>query len=69
MFIRTDDPIADYDRYDAEQQKRLDSLPKCDHCKNPIQDDTYYEIEGDNVCWECLREYCDEHYKKENENV
>lgn len=29
---RTDDPVADFDRYDAEQQQQLDSLPVCECC-------------------------------------
>lgn len=53
MFY-TDDPFADFDRYDAEQQKQLDRLPKCDICDHPIQDDHYYQINGDNVCPACL---------------
>lgn len=53
MFL-TDDPVADFDRYDAEQQKQLDRLPKCDICDHPIQDDHYYQINGDNVCPDCL---------------
>lgn len=50
----TDNPIADFDQWDAEQAKRLAELPKCDICDNPIQDDHYYLINGDNVCPECL---------------
>lgn len=34
----TDDPVADFDRYDAEQQ--LDSLPVCECCGEPIQQET-----------------------------
>ena len=50
----TDDPIADFDRHDAEQQKQLDKLPKCDFCGEPIQDEHFYIICGDFVCLECL---------------
>jgi formylmethanofuran dehydrogenase subunit E len=57
MFIYTDDPAADYDRYDAEQQAKLDKLPKCDYCDNPIQDDYCYEINGDVLCEECLNNH------------
>lgn len=53
MFL-TDDPLMDFERHDREQTKRLESLPKCDICCNPIQDDHYYQINGDNVCLECL---------------
>lgn len=59
----TDDPIADFYRYDREQQEWLDRLPKCEHCCEPIQDEKYYEIEGVKVCENCLTDYCDKHYR------
>lgn len=54
MFYRTDDPFADFDRWDAEQTAKLEKLPKCEECGEPIQDDCYYEINGECVCPECL---------------
>lgn len=54
MFYRTDDPLADFNRWDAEQQAVLNKLPKCAECDEPIQDDCYYEINGECVCPECL---------------
>lgn len=65
----TDDPIADFNAYDRERQEWLDSLPVCAHCKEPIQDRRYFEIEGENVCRECLTEYCEEHFEKENRKI
>ena len=62
----TDDPVRDFECRDREQQEWLDRLPKCEHCGEPIQDDEYYEIEGVNLHLDCLRDYCDEQYKKEN---
>lgn len=50
----TDNPIADFEAWDAEQKKELDKLPVCNFCCDPIQDDHYYLINGDNVCHECL---------------
>ena len=64
----TDDPVADYEAYDNEQQRWLDRLPICAHCKQPIQDEEYYsfnldgEIEPVKVCSDCLRDYCDENF-------
>ena len=60
MFY-TNDPLNDFRRHDAEQQNELDRLPKCDICDRPIQDDHYYQINGDNVCPECL----DNHFRKD----
>lgn len=54
------DPLADFDRWDAQQQANLDKLPKCIYCDDPIQDDCYFEINGECVCENCLNE----HHKK-----
>ena len=54
MFNRTDDPLADFDRWDAEQQATLNKLPKCAECGEPIQDDYCYEINDECVCPDCL---------------
>ena len=65
----TDDPVADYLRYDRKREQWLETLPKCDHCKQPIQDERYFEIEGDNVCKECLEDYCEKHYEVLNYKI
>ena len=54
MAYRTDDPIADFLRHDAEQQAWLDSLPRCCECDHPIQDDMCYEFDGEYICESCL---------------
>ena len=54
MFY-SDDPVADADRYDAEQQRMIDKLPKCDYCGEPIMDDYFYNIDGTFICEECLK--------------
>lgn len=56
MFI-TDDPIADFHRHDREQQKWLDSLPVCDICDDPIQDEKYFHKDGENICLACLEQF------------
>ena len=48
------DPLDDFNRRDAEEARWLASLPQCGICGEPIQDDHYYEIEGKNICPECL---------------
>lgn len=52
----TNDPVADYLRYDAERQKELDRLPKCYICGEPIQSDFCYKINDELVCEECLKD-------------
>lgn len=54
MFYRTDEPLADFNRWDAEQQRKLDRLPKCYECEEPIQTEECFEINGECVCPECL---------------
>lgn len=56
MFVRTDDPLADFSRHDAEQQRALDRLPKCCHCKEPIQDEHCCELDGEIFHCECFVE-------------
>ena len=68
MYMRTDDPERDYDRYDAECEDRLDRLPRCIDCGEPIQDEYLYDLNGDIFCEECLKnnfrknteDYCDD---------
>ena len=51
----TGDPIADFNRYDAERQRAEDRLPVCCECGEPIQTDEYYEFDaGKYICPECL---------------
>lgn len=55
------DYIPDYnelhDRYEAEQQRQLDKLPKCSCCGEPIQDDFCFEINDELICEDCLNTY------------
>ena len=55
-MFRTDNPVADFERYDAKQQEELNKLPKCDACGEPIQDDHLFDINGDLFCEECMME-------------
>lgn len=56
MSFRTDDPAADFDRYDAEQQKELEKCPKCSMCDEYIQSDYFYEINDEVICEECIND-------------
>lgn len=59
----SDNPLRDFEMHDSEQSSMLDRLPVCDICDNPIQYDFYYEINGDNICPECLNN----HFRKDND--
>ena len=52
MYI-TDDPIADFERYDLEQTKLEAKLPHCDYCGAALYE-SYYYINGETLCEECL---------------
>ena len=66
MFY-TNDPISDFERHDAQQERWLQSRPVCEVCGEHIQDERLYDIDGDLVCEECLKEYMDEHYRQSTE--
>ena len=63
MMFRTDDPIRDFERYDAYQVEELKKRPVCEVCGEPIVDDYYYDIFDQKVCSDCLKEYCNENFK------
>ncbi len=50
------DLVDCYHKYDAERQRELDRLPKCEYCGEPITDDYLYDINGDVICEECLKD-------------
>lgn len=49
----TDDPIADFNRYDREREAMEKKLPHCDYCDCVIYEE-YYKINGETLCEECL---------------
>ena len=53
MGYYTDNPLRDADHYDRQQQKWLDSLPRCAGCGEPIQDSVWYEVGRRKYCLEC----------------
>ena len=53
----TDDPIADFDRWDADQQKQIGELPVCEDCGEHIQDETAFYINGEWICHDCMSSY------------
>lgn len=59
-MFRSDNPIRDFERYDAEQQRKLDRLPKCAYCSEPIQDERCYNINGNFVHSDCGYDYLNE---------
>ena len=50
----TDDPLGDFDRWDAEQEREREKLPICCECGERIETDVLYEINDCFICEECL---------------
>ena len=56
MYHITDDPIADFNRWDAEQTARLKQLPCCKECGEHIQQEDAVFLNGKWYCDDCLHE-------------
>ena len=56
-MYRTDDPIADFNRHDYEEQKRLASRPTCSVCGEPITTETAYRFNDELICEDCMCEH------------
>ena len=52
----TDEPVADFHRYDRAQENALARLPKCSRCRERIQSEFCYEVDDEPVCDECIKE-------------
>lgn len=61
----TDDPVRDYERYDAQQENWLKKRPKCAWCGEHIQEESavYFRNKDEWMCDSCaceMRRYIDE---------
>lgn len=63
-MFRTDDPLDDFRRKDAQESAWLQRRPVCDYCHEPIQDDFLYDINGEFICENCL----DRFFRKDTED-
>lgn len=52
--MNLDGNLAFLDEHEREQDEALESLPKCDECGNPIQEDYYFPLNGERICEGCL---------------
>lgn len=57
MYFQSNDPIADFHAWDAEQTELLKRLPICTDCGEPIMGDVFYEIGDARICEDCLLNY------------
>lgn len=54
-YFRFGDPERDFDRLDRRQAEAEARLPVCDECKQRIYEENYFDIEGEILCEECMR--------------
>ena len=54
-MYRTDNPLRDFDRHEAEQEEALKRLPVCQICGERIQDEYAFNIFGDWYHEECYK--------------
>ena len=50
------DNYSMWERNEREMERKLASRPVCEDCGNPIQDEFYFEVEGDILCEECMHD-------------
>lgn len=55
MFY-TDSPTDDFENYTAEQERKLDRLPRCSQCEEPIQQEDAVLINHEFICDRCLED-------------
>ena len=56
MYFRTGDPERDFDRYDRMMASRDARLPICDKCRQRINDEIYFDVDGDILCERCMHD-------------
>ena len=52
----TDDAHRDFLMHDYMQVQQMKRLLVCDICREPIQEESYHELFGNNVCDRCLKD-------------
>lgn len=62
MMFYSDDPIRDAERHQAWLDARQEVIGKCEHCGDDIYaDEDYYDIEGEIIHEDCLREWAEKY--------
>lgn len=57
VFSRTDNPLLDFERYDAELERKLEKQPICSECGEYITDDMCFQINDELICDNCINNY------------
>ena len=64
MGVYIPDPLDLFEQHEWEKEKRLKTLPCCDYCVEPIQDDDLFDIDGALFHIECA----EQEFKKPTSN-
>ena len=56
-MMYTDDPVCDFERYDAQKQEELDELPVCSCCGEPITQDVAIYYNDQWICRDCESDF------------
>lgn len=56
-MLYTDDPLADFDKWDAVQTKRENGLPCCVDCGEHIHQEDAVHMDGFWYCDSCIDSY------------
>ena len=56
MVYRTDDPLADFNRYEEDRERELEKCPVCTYCGEHIQDAFAFHIDQEWWHESCLRD-------------
>lgn len=51
----TDDPIADFNHWDMERERRREQLPCCEECGEHIQQEDAVYLDDKWYCDDCLK--------------
>lgn len=63
------DPVRDFEQHDAKKEEWLSKRPVCDMCGHHIQDDYYFDVDGDILCDRCMDGYIRDNFLKFIEEV
>ena len=55
-YFRHGDPLDDFDYLDRRRAEREAKLPQCEKCGRHIDDDTYFEVDGEILCEGCMHD-------------
>lgn len=48
------DNYSAWEQHEADKERRLDRLPRCSECGEPIQDEHCYEVNDELICPDCM---------------